>query len=81
MALRNFKSFIRDRQRPVSTRAVASNLKEETDDAEITDAASVIIGSELLAIERKSLSDSFVNDIKKITDDGRSIIAIAVALE
>jgi hypothetical protein len=80
MALRTFRSFIRDGQRPVSTRAGRSNLKEQTDDADITDAAMAIIGSELSASKRQSLSDSFIRDITKMTNDGRSIMAIVVAL-
>jgi hypothetical protein len=37
----------------------------EAYDTDITDAASVIISSELNVSARKALSDSFVNDIKK----------------
>jgi hypothetical protein len=81
MALRKFNSFIRDRQRQVSGRAEGNNLKEEMDDTDITDAATVIIGSELSVTERKSLSDSFVSDIKKMSDGGHSVMAIAVALK
>jgi hypothetical protein len=81
MAWRKFKEFIRDRQRPVSRRLEGNVLKEETDDSEITDAATVIIGSELSASQRKSLRDDLVNDIRKMSESGRTIIAIAVALE
>jgi hypothetical protein len=49
--------------------------------AAITDATSVIIGSELPVIERRSLSDGFANDIKEMCEGERLIIAIAVALE
>jgi hypothetical protein len=81
MALRKFREFIRDRQRPVSRRLELNVLEEETDDQDITDAATVIIGSELSASERKSLRDGLVNDIGKMSESGRTIIAIAVALE
>ena len=47
----------------------------------ITDATSVIIGSELSLSERKSLIDGFVNYIEEMSESGRSVIAIAVALE
>ena len=56
-------------------------LQEETDDSEITDAATVIIGSELSTSERRSLSDEFVTGIEKMSERGSTIIAIAVALE
>jgi hypothetical protein len=79
MALRKFRSFIQDRKRPLSTCAERTNLKEETNYADITDAATVIIGSELSVIERQSLSDSFINGVKKMTDDGTSILAMVVA--
>jgi hypothetical protein len=81
MALRKFKSFIRDRQNPVSGRAEQNVLMEETDDTDITDAATVFIGSELSVSERKSLSYDFVNDVKEMCNGGRSIMAIAVALK
>jgi hypothetical protein len=79
MALRKFKDFIRD-QRLVAGRE-HNILKESADDVEITDAISVIIGSELLGSERKALCDGFVNDVKKICQDGHSIMAIAIALK
>jgi hypothetical protein len=79
MALRKFKEFIRDRQRPVSRRL--NVLKEETDDQDITDAATVIIGSELSASERKRLTDELLTDIRKMSERGDTIIATAVALE
>jgi hypothetical protein len=56
-------------------------LEEETDDSGIADAATVIIGSELSTSERRSLSDSFVDGIRRISERGRTIMAIAVALE
>ena len=80
MALRKFKEFIRDRQRPVSRR-LTNVLKEETDDQDITDAATVVIGSELSASERKRLTDDLLTDIRKMSERGDTIIATAVALE
>jgi hypothetical protein len=47
----------------------------------ITDAATVIIGSELSASERKLLMNSFGNDLKKMSEGGGTIMAMAVALE
>jgi hypothetical protein len=81
MALRKFREFIRHRQKLVSGQVGRNVLKEETDDSEITDAVTVIIGSELSASERKSLRDDLVNDIRKMSESGRTIIALAVALE
>ena len=56
-------------------------MEEQTDDSEIADAATVIIGSELSTSERRSLSDEFVTGIEKMSERGSTIIAIAVALE
>jgi hypothetical protein len=81
MALQKFKEFIRDRQRPVSRRSEPNVLKEETDDAEIVDAATVIIGSELSASERKQLTDDLLTDIRKMSEGEGTIIATAVALK
>ena len=79
--MRKFKEFIRDRQKSVSRRLGSNVLEEEADDSEIADAATVIIGSELSANERRSLSDTFVNGIRRMSERGSTIIAIAVALE
>ncbi len=54
MALRKFRSFIRDRQRLVSGRLEQNIFKEDADDTPITDAATVFIGSELSVSERRS---------------------------
>ena len=81
MALRKFKTFIQHHERPVSRELQLNFWEEETDDSEIADAATVIIGSELSASERRSLSDSFVDGIKRMSERGRTIMAIAVALE
>ena len=56
-------------------------FEEEADNSEIADAATVIIGSELSASERRSLSDDFISGIEKMGERGSTIIAIAVALE
>ena len=61
MTLRKFREFIRDRQRPFSRRLEPNVLEEETDDHEdITDVATVIIGSELSVSERKRLTDDLL---------------------
>jgi hypothetical protein len=80
MSLRKFREFIRDSQRPASKGSQLNVVEEETHDSEISDAATVIIGSELSASERTSLRDSFVNDIKKMSEDGGTIIATVVVL-
>ena len=81
MALQKFREFVRDRQRPVSRRLEPNVLEEETDDRDITDAATVIIPSELSVSERKRLTDDLLIDIRKMSERGDTIIAIAVALE
>ena len=81
MSLRKFREFIQDGHRLASRRSELSVLGEETQDSDITDAATVIIGSELSASERKLLADSFVNDVKKMSEGGGTIMAMAVALE
>ena len=81
MALRKFREFIQDRHRAASRGSELSALEEETYDSEITDAATVIIGSELSASERKLLMNSFGNDLKKMSESGGTIMAMAVALE
>ena len=78
MSLRKFREFIQDRHRAASR---GSELEEETYDAEVTDAATVIIGSELSASERKSLMNGFASDLKKMSESGGTIMAMAVALE
>jgi len=81
MALRKFREFIRDRQRFVSRRSELNVLEEETDDQDITDAATVIIGSELSVSERKRLTDDLLIYIRTMSERGDTIIAIAAALE
>jgi hypothetical protein len=81
MALRKFREFVRDRQRPVSRRLEPNVLEEEMDDRDITDAATVIIPSELSVSERERLTDDLLVDIRKMCERRDTIIAIAVALE
>jgi len=81
MALRKFREFIRDRQRPVSRRLEPNVLEEETDDQDITDVATVIIGSELSVSERKRLTDDLLFGIRKMSERGDTIVATAVALK
>jgi hypothetical protein len=80
MALRKLREFIRDR-RPVSRRSELNVLGEETDDQDITDAATVIIGSDLSTDERQLLRDGLIDDIRKMSESGGTIIATVVALE
>ena len=81
MALRKFREFIRDGQRPVSRRLEANVLEEGTDDQDITDAATVIIGSELSVSERQSLRDDLINYITKMTERGDTVITTIVTFE
>jgi|HubBroStandDraft_6_1064221.scaffolds.fasta_scaffold1354508_2 hypothetical protein len=81
MALRKFREFIRDGQRAVSRRLEANVLEEETDDQDITDAATVIIGSELSVSERQSLRDDLINYITKMAERGDTVITTIVAFE
>jgi len=81
MALRKFKTFIQHHEKAVSRRLGLNVLEEEMDDSGIADAATVIIGGELSTSERRSLSDSFVDGIRRMSERGRTIMAIAVALE
>ena len=81
MALRKFREFVRDRQRPVSRRLEPNVLEEEMDDRDITDAATVIIPSELSVSERERLTDDLLVDIREMCERGDTIIATVVALE
>ena len=81
MSLRKFREFIQDGHRTASGGSELSGLGDETPDSEITDAATVIIGSELSASERKMLMNSFGNDLKKMSGGGGTIIATVVVLE
>ena len=57
MALRKFRSFIQDRLKGASMQSQGTILKQDADDADITDAAAVIVGDELSVLERQSLTD------------------------
>ena len=81
MALRKFREFIRDGQRPVSRRLEANVMEEEADDQDVTDAATVIIGSELSVSERQSLRDDLINYITKMTERGDTVITTIVTFE
>ena len=81
MALRKFREFVRDGHRRVSKRCEPNVLEEEVDDKDITDATTVIIGSELSVSERRRLTDDLLTDIRKMSERGDTIIAIAVASE
>ena len=80
MALQKFKEFIRDRQRPVSRRLEMKVIEEQTDDQYITDAATVIIGSELSASETEASDGQSSNWIRKMSERGNTIIATAVGI-
>jgi hypothetical protein len=81
MSLRKFREFIRDDHRRASRGSELNGLTEETQDSDITDVATVVIGSELSGSERRLLADSFVNDLKSMSEVGGTIMAIAVMLE
>jgi hypothetical protein len=81
MSLRKFREFIQDGHRPASRGSEPNVLEDEAHASDITDAATVIIGSELLASERKSLTHSLVNDVKKMSEGGGTIIVTVVVLE
>jgi hypothetical protein len=81
MALRKFREFIKGRQGTVSRRLKPNVLEEKADDLDITDAATVIIGSELPVSERERLTDDLLNGIRKMRERGDTIIATVVALE
>jgi hypothetical protein len=81
MGLRKLREFIRDGQRPVSRPLEPNVLEEETVDQDVTDAATVIIGSELSASERQSLRDDLINYITKMAERGDTVIVTVVAFE
>jgi hypothetical protein len=81
MALRKFREFGGDGHMRVSKRWEPNVLEEEVDDKDITDATTVIIGSELSVSERRRLTDDLLTDIRKMSERGDTIIAIAVASE
>ena len=81
MALRKFREFVRDGHMRVSKRWEPNVLEEEVDDKDITDATTVIIGSELSLSERRRLTGDLLTDIRKMSERGDTIIATAVALK
>jgi hypothetical protein len=82
--LKRFRLFLPESLRGTRHGRASGNAFKEVINAanatDITDATSVIIGSELSLSERKSLIDGFVNYIEEMCEAGRSIMAIAVAL-
>ena len=81
MALRKIRECIRDCQRPISSQSELNVLAAEADERDITDTATFIGGSELSESERKRLTGDFLIDIRKMSESGDTIIAMAVALE
>ena len=84
--LKPFKQFLAENCRGArKARPFGKTLREETpeesDDTVITGAATTIIGSELSAKERKSMVDGFIKDVNALSDEGYSVIAMAVALD
>jgi hypothetical protein len=81
MALRKLRDIVPDGQRPGSKRLEPNVSEEETVEQDITDAATVIIGSELSSSERKRLTDDLLIGIRKMSESGGTIVATVVALE
>ena len=81
MALRKLRDIVPDGQRPVSRRLEPNVSGEETYDQDITDAATVVIGSELSLSKRKRLTDNLLIGIRKMSESGGTIVATVVALE
>jgi hypothetical protein len=81
MALRKLRDIVPDGQRPVSRRLEPDVLEDDTDDQDITDAATVVIGSELPLSKRKRLTDNLLIGIRKMSESGGTIVATVVALE
>ena len=81
MALRKLRDIVPDGLRPVSRRLELNVSGEETYDQDITDAATVVIGSELALSKRKRLTDNLLIGIRQMSESGGTIIATVVALE
>jgi hypothetical protein len=81
MALRKLRDIVPDGQRPVSRRLEPNVLEDDTVDQDITDAATVVIGSDLSLSKRKRLTDNLLIDIRKMSESGGTIVATVVALE
>jgi hypothetical protein len=56
-------------------------LEYDIVDQDITDAATVVIGSELSVNARKRLTDDLLIGIRKMSEDGGTVVATVVALE
>jgi hypothetical protein len=81
MPPRKLRDIVPHGQRPVSRRLEPNVLEDDTVDQDITDATTVIIGSELSISARKQLTDNLLIDIRKMSESGGTIIATVVALE
>ena len=81
MALRKLRDIVPDGQRPVSRRLEPHVLGEEPFDQDITDAATVVIGSDLPLSKRKRLTDNLLIDIRKMSESGGTIVATVLALK
>ena len=81
MTLKKFKHFIEDRRKPIFEGPELMASEADTDASELADAATIIIGCELSASERRSLTDDFIDGVEQMRERGSTIIAIAVALE
>jgi hypothetical protein len=81
MAPRKLRDIVPDGQRPVSRRLEPNVLEYDIVDQDITDAATVVIGSELSVNARKRLTDDLLIGIRKMSEDGGTIVATVVALE
>ena len=82
MALRKFQDVTRHIQYGSRAKRARGNiLKEASGENSITDAATVAIGIDLPANERKSVIEGFAQNIREMADSGSSIIAIAVSFE
>jgi hypothetical protein len=81
MALRKLRDIVLDGQRAGSRRLEANVLEDDTVDQDITDAATVIIGSELSLSKRKRLTDDLLISIRKMSESGGTIVATVVALQ
>ena len=72
MALRKFEQFIEDHRGPIFVGSDLNALKAGTEAADLADAATAIIGSELSA--SKSLTDDFIYGVEKMNERVSTII-------
>jgi hypothetical protein len=81
MAPRKLRDIVSDGQRLVSRRLEPNVLEDDTVDQNITDATTVVIGSELSISARQRLTDDLLMGIRKMSQSGGTIVATVVALE